>query len=67
MMFALALLLILLLAYTYLGYPILIGLLAQSRAPMGGEAGRVEPEPGSARGGALPFVTVCLPVYNGAD
>lgn len=71
MTFLLALLLILLLAYTYLGYPILIGLLAASRGedpPAVTEAGAkgsapLSPPPGST----LPMVSVCLPVYNGAD
>jgi cellulose synthase/poly-beta-1,6-N-acetylglucosamine synthase-like glycosyltransferase len=69
MMFALASLLILLLAYTYLGYPILIGLLAQTRGEevVPGAAAPGEPERGSAGSAELPFVTVCLPVYNGAD
>jgi poly-beta-1,6-N-acetyl-D-glucosamine synthase len=45
-----------LIAYTYLGYPIAIGLLA-----------RLFPRRASAAtGGEPPLVTVCLPVYNGA-
>ncbi len=44
-----------LLAYTYLGYPIAIGVLARLRRRRA-----VDP------GGALPSVSVCLPVYNGA-
>jgi cellulose synthase/poly-beta-1,6-N-acetylglucosamine synthase-like glycosyltransferase len=44
-----------LLAYTYVGYPVAIGLLARLR-------GRRAP----AATDAYPPVTVCLPVYNGA-
>ena len=47
--------LIALLAYTYLGYPLAIGVLARLR--------RWRPAPA---GEALPSVTICLPVYNGA-
>ncbi|HEX3903414.1 MAG TPA: glycosyltransferase [Polyangia bacterium] len=43
------------LAYTYLGYPLAIGLLARLR--------RWRPTPAA---GALPTVTICLPIYNGA-
>ena len=55
---ALATLLILLLAYTYAGYPIVVGMLAQMRE-------RTPPSP--IPDGALPEVTVCLPVYNGSQ
>jgi poly-beta-1,6-N-acetyl-D-glucosamine synthase len=48
-------LLLALLAYTYLGYPVAIGLLARLR--------RARSAPPA---GPLPSVTVCLPVYNGA-
>jgi len=47
-----------LLAYTYFGYPLLIGLCARLfplRAP-----------PGPAPGAEAPMVSVCLPVFNGA-
>lgn len=48
-----------LLAFTYVGYPIVIGFLARAfpapRSP-------VRP----AEGAAMPLVTVCLPVFNGA-
>jgi biofilm PGA synthesis N-glycosyltransferase PgaC len=43
------------LAYTYVGYPVAIGLLARLR-------GRRAPAPNET----FPPVTVCLPVYNGA-
>jgi biofilm PGA synthesis N-glycosyltransferase PgaC len=46
-----------LLAYTYLGYPIVIGVLARAFPA------RPAPAPAAAE---APFVTVCLPVYNGA-
>jgi len=51
-----------LLAYTYVGYPVLLGVLARvaGRRPHdGGDAGAGGPD-------QLPFVSVCLPVYNGA-
>jgi cellulose synthase/poly-beta-1,6-N-acetylglucosamine synthase-like glycosyltransferase len=48
-----------LLAYTYVGYPILIGLLA--RLFPGRQA------PTSVADAELPMVSVCLPVYNGAS
>ena len=44
-----------LLAYTYAGYPLAIGVLARLRR------NRVQPS-----AGALPAVTICLPVHNGA-
>jgi cellulose synthase/poly-beta-1,6-N-acetylglucosamine synthase-like glycosyltransferase len=47
-----------LLAYTYFGYPVCIGLLARAR-------GRARAKPATARD-ALPKVTVCLPVFNAA-
>ena len=58
-----------LLAYTYAGYPLLIGLLARVR-PM-----RRPPAPDSAGDGnghdqgdaGWPSVSVCLPVFNGAS
>jgi cellulose synthase/poly-beta-1,6-N-acetylglucosamine synthase-like glycosyltransferase len=53
-----ALLAALLLAYTYVGYPIAIGVLARLRS-------RRPPPPGFPDD-ELPAVTVCLPVYNGA-
>lgn len=53
----LACVLILLVAYTYLGYPVVIGLLARTRKA---------PQPRSLPDDALPLVTVFLPVYNGA-
>jgi biofilm PGA synthesis N-glycosyltransferase PgaC len=53
--FVLLLLLVGLLVYTYAGYPLAIGLLARLR--------RWRPAPS---GDALPSITVCLPVYNGA-
>ncbi|HVT06616.1 MAG TPA: glycosyltransferase [Polyangia bacterium] len=46
--------LVTLLVYTYVGYPVVIGLLARLR--------RWRP----ASAGPLPSVSVCLPVYNGA-
>jgi cellulose synthase/poly-beta-1,6-N-acetylglucosamine synthase-like glycosyltransferase len=54
---ALALAALALLAYTYLGYPIAIGVLARV-APW-----RRRP---AAAGGERPRVTICLPVHNGA-
>ncbi|HMF40302.1 MAG TPA: glycosyltransferase family 2 protein [Polyangia bacterium] len=57
-MIACALIAIALLAYTYAGYPIAIGLLA--RLFPGRRAGP------PASGAPAPRVTVCLPVYNGA-
>jgi poly-beta-1,6-N-acetyl-D-glucosamine synthase len=58
-MTAVALLTLALLAYTYLGYPIVIGVLARL-VP-------VRPAtPAAQSGAALPFVSVCLPVFNGA-
>ena len=57
-MTALAVAALLLLAYTYVGYPIAIGVLARLAR------GR----PKSAAGdGARPRVTICMPAYNGAD
>lgn len=56
-MTACVLLAIALLAYTYIGYPIVIGWLA-ARSPW-------RPRPASD-GAARPKVTVCLPVHNGA-
>ena len=57
-MIACVLIALVLLGYTYAGYPIAIGLLARlfgnRRAPAADPAGRP------------PSVTVCLPVYNGA-
>ncbi|HVY36606.1 MAG TPA: glycosyltransferase [Polyangia bacterium] len=47
--------LVVLLVYTYVGYPLAIGLLARLRR-------RRPADPG----GPLPSVSVCLPVYNGA-
>ena len=45
-----------LLAYTYAGYPLLIGALA-----------RLRPAPAPAPGDFEPSVTACVPVYNGAS
>jgi biofilm PGA synthesis N-glycosyltransferase PgaC len=56
---ACALLALALLAYTYVGYPIAIGLLAGLR-PWSPKA------PADAGSAPKPKVTVCLPVYNGA-
>jgi hypothetical protein len=47
-----------LLAYTYFGYPVAIGVLARLRP--------VRPARGASEGAPVPLVTVCLPVYNGA-
>lgn len=55
-MTACALLAIALLAYTYAGYPIAIGLLARLFP--------VRPRPGDDS--STPSVTICLPVFNGA-
>src|SRR5262249_3599677 len=55
-----ALLAIALLAYTYVGYPVAIGLLAGLR-PWSPKA------PADAGAAPKPKVTVCLPVYNGAS
>ncbi len=57
MTLALALLALALLAYTYVGYPIVIGALARL-APARGAGADVD---------SAPFVSVCLPVYNGAQ
>jgi cellulose synthase/poly-beta-1,6-N-acetylglucosamine synthase-like glycosyltransferase len=51
---------VLLLLYTYAGYPIAIGMLARS-APW-----RARP-PAPAKPEEMPKVTVCLPVYNGTS
>jgi poly-beta-1,6-N-acetyl-D-glucosamine synthase len=56
-MICLACTLILLVAYTYVGYPIAIGVLARTRQA---------PQPRSLPDDELPRVTVFLPVYNGA-
>ncbi|HTA18253.1 MAG TPA: glycosyltransferase [Polyangia bacterium] len=57
MTLAIALVALALLAYTYVGYPIVIGALA-----------RLWPaRPQAADADAAPFVSVCLPVYNGAQ
>src|SRR4029078_9254683 len=53
---AAAITLLLLLVYTYAGYPVVIGLLA--RAPRR----RSEPLPAPD---VAPFVSICLPVFNG--
>src|SRR3954464_7631878 len=54
-----AIAIIVLLLYTYAGYPGAIGLLARV-------AGR-QTAPLPAPPGPLPFVTVCLPVFNGGS
>ena len=59
MLAALVVLTLLLLAYTYVGYPMAIGALARL-APL-----RL-PERPLPPGAALPSITVCLPVWNGA-
>jgi cellulose synthase/poly-beta-1,6-N-acetylglucosamine synthase-like glycosyltransferase len=56
---ALAVCAALLLAYTYFGYPIAIGLLARLRPR--------RPAPALPGEDALPAITVCLPVYNGSQ
>ena len=56
-MICLACTLILLVAYTYIGYPIAIGLLARTRQA---------PQPRALPDDELPRVTVFLSVYNGA-
>jgi biofilm PGA synthesis N-glycosyltransferase PgaC len=53
----LALSIVVVLAYTYVGYPVAIGLLARLRRR------RTSAPPGAA----WPAVSVCLPVYNGAS
>jgi cellulose synthase/poly-beta-1,6-N-acetylglucosamine synthase-like glycosyltransferase len=55
---ALAIAALLLLAYTYVGYPIAIGVLAR--------LARRRPHP-AAGDGERPRVTICMPAYNGAD
>jgi poly-beta-1,6-N-acetyl-D-glucosamine synthase len=55
----LALVAIVLLAYTYAGYPLAIGVLAR----LSGRRRAQAAAPATAR---MPSVTVCLPVYNGA-
>lgn len=52
----LALVIVGVLAYTYVGYPVVIGLLARLR----------QRRPVPPVEGPLPSVSVCLPVYNGA-
>ena len=54
-----AIAIVVLLLYTYAGYPVAIGLLARV-------AGR-RTAPPPAPPGPLPFVTVCLPVFNGGS
>jgi biofilm PGA synthesis N-glycosyltransferase PgaC len=56
-MMALALVSLVLLAYTYVGYPVLIGFLARLRPVVKQRAPRAEED--------LPRITICLPVYNG--
>lgn len=56
-MTTLAIVALLLLAYTYVGYPIAIGALARLRP--------WRPKPAAA--GDKPRVTICIPVYNGAS
>ena len=46
-----------LLVYTYAGYPVVIGLLARAARR------RIEPLPAPD---VAPFVSICLPVFNGA-
>ncbi len=57
----------LLLVYTYAGYPLLIGLLARvsraRRAPQGGDTAHGHANDDDS---ALPSISVCLPVFNGA-
>jgi poly-beta-1,6-N-acetyl-D-glucosamine synthase len=63
---ACAALAITLLAYTYLGYPLVIGLLARIFPRRRARAG--DAEAGADGGdGVLPTVTVCLPVFNAAS
>lgn len=57
-MIALAALAVVLLAYTYVGYPVAIGVLARLRPLVKRRAER----DGDA---SLPRITICLPVYNG--
>ena len=58
-MIAGAVVMLALLAYTYVGYPVAIGLLARLRP-------RRPPPPGDRGAGELPMVSICLPVHNGA-
>lgn len=57
-MTAWAIVILAVLAYTYVGYPVTIGLLARAA----GRRRASEPRPTDAS----PFVSICLPVYNGA-
>jgi len=61
---ACAILAIVLLAYTYVGYPIAIGVLARVAGRRA--HGHADADGGEGGEGRMPTVTVCLPVFNGA-